>query len=131
MAFDLDKVAIVAPQREVTYGQMLVQIGMFAQRLALGEGERCLIFAPNGEGWIYALYAVWMRRGVAVPVDATSTVEDLAYVMKDCEPKTIWTSRTKMDTVEQAMKQAGVAPQVQLSTVNCQLKKRSLVRRGC
>lgn len=112
MAFDLDKVAIVAPQREVTYGQMLVQIGMFAQRLALGEGERCLIFAPNGEGWIYALYAVWMRRGVAVPVDATSTVEDLAYVMKDCGPAAMWTSRTKMDTVEQAMALAGVRPQV-------------------
>ena len=112
MALNLDKVAIVTPQREVTYGQMLVQVGAFAQRLALEEGKRCLIFAPNSEGWVYALYAVWMRRGIAVPVDATSTVEDLAYVMKDCTPAAMWTSRTKMDTVEEAMRVASVKPEV-------------------
>lgn len=112
MAIDLDKVAVMAGKREVTYVQMLERVGVYALQLPSLDEERCLIFAPNGEGWVYALYAVWMRKGIAVPVDVTSTVDDLAYVLKDCTPLCIWTSRTKMDTVEAAMQMADVRPTV-------------------
>ena len=108
MSFDLQKVAIMVGKREVTYAQMLYHIGVYAQQQTFGDGGKCLIFANNCEGWVYAIYAIWMKKSVAVPVEATSTVDDLAYILSDCAPDCIWTSRTKLDTVREAMKEANV-----------------------
>ena len=107
MSINIDKVAIIAGQRETTYGQMLYHIGMFASQRALAPASRCLIFCNNCEGWVYTLYSIWMHGAIAVPVDATSTVEDLAYIIGDCHPECIWTSHSKIDTVEDAMIMAG------------------------
>lgn len=122
MNFDLDKVAIIAGKREVTFAQMLQHIGTYAVPLDFDPADfsgdadeqrpKCLIYAPNSEGWVYALYAIWAKKGIAVPIDATSTAEDLAYILSDCTPSHVWTTHTKMDTMREAMHQSGVHPKV-------------------
>lgn len=103
-----EKVAIISGNREIRFSAMLYHIGVFARQQRLGLGDRCIIFANNSEGWIYALYAVWMKKAIAVPVDASSTAEDLAYILQDCRPQSIWTSHVKSDVVSSAMRLSGV-----------------------
>lgn len=118
MSLNLDKIAIMAGQRNITYKQLLQHIGTYAEQMKNTSSTplkdtmpaRGLIFAPNSEGWIYSLYAIWMRQGIAVPVDATSTPDDLAYILADCTPQYLWTTRPKLDVVNEAMRQAGIAP---------------------
>ncbi len=103
MTIDLNKVAVVSGERNVTYTQLLAGIGTCAKAQTFAPGARGLIFAPNSEGWICALYAVWMYEGIAVPVDSTSTPEDLAYILNDCKPECIWTTRPRLDVVNEAL----------------------------
>lgn len=54
--------------------------------------KKTIIFSENRIGWIYAFFSVWQNRGIAVPVDATATVSDLEYIVKDCTPECMWVS---------------------------------------
>ena len=108
MAIHIDKIAIMAGDRNVTYGEMLYHIGVYAQQSNTQPGDKSIIFCDNCEGWVYTFYSIWMRQGIAVPVDASATAEDLAYIINDCQPVNIWTSRKKTETVREAMKSVGV-----------------------
>jgi len=108
MAIDLNKVAIISGERNVTYSELLYHIGVYAQQSSAADGDRSIIFCDNCEGWIYTFYSIWMKEGIAVPVDASSTASDLSYIITDCKPVCIWTSRKKMETAREAMKMSGV-----------------------
>ena len=68
-----------------------------------------IVFSENSEGWIYAFFSIWQQGGVAVPVDASSTVSDFSYILRDCTPHGIWTSRHNVPVVEQALKETGLS----------------------
>ncbi len=121
MIKDFHKTAIIAGERYISYTEMLQRIKMFADTqtskvpditrlhdVSLGYelGAKTIIFSENREGWIYAFFAVWSNRGVAVPVDASSSASELAYVLNDCKPACIWTSIKRVDTVNEALKVA-------------------------
>ena len=76
-ATNLEKIAIIAGERNVTFAQALQYIDMFAQRIPSSGDNRIIVFSENSEGWIYAFFSIWQQGGVAVPVDASSTVSDL------------------------------------------------------
>lgn len=103
MATDNKKIAIIAGENRIDYGQLKKRIAMFSEYTPKKSGERTLVMCENREGWVYAFFSIWQNKGVAVPVDATSTVEDVAYIINDCKPTAVWTSRKKIDTVREAM----------------------------
>ncbi len=107
MIKDFHKTAIVTAEREVSYAELLVRIRHFAALAPSRPGERVVIFSENREGWVYAFYAVWHNQGIAVPVDATSTVADLAYILGDCQPRAVWVSQVLETTAREALRQAG------------------------
>ena len=99
MIKDSQRIAIMAGSRNVTFSELLQRTTLYARQSHAGKGDRTLIFAENREGWIFAFYSVWATRGIAVPVDASSTVSDVAYSLKDCTPVAVWTTRTRLATV--------------------------------
>ncbi len=103
MIKDFHKTAIVMPTHEVSYDEMLRRIRMFADVTLAEHGDRVLIFAENREAWIYAFFAAWTRRCIAVPVDASNTVDDMAYILGDCQPTVVWTSVKRADTLREAI----------------------------
>lgn len=109
-----DKVAIIASEREISFSCMLQHISHFAQSSPTERTAKTIIFSENREGWIYALWGVWAAGGIVVPIDASSTVDDLAYVLRDCAPEAIWTSRTLEPTVRAAMHAANHTMRVML-----------------
>ena len=123
MIKDFHKTAIIAGERYISFTEMLQRITVFSdvQKLQVPDidskrdvslgyeiGPKTIIFCENREGWIYAFFSIWNNRGVAVPVDATSSATDLAYVLNDCHPACIWTSIKRIDTVKAALQETGM-----------------------
>lgn len=104
----LEKTAIIAGERNVSFAQALRYIDMFAQQIPSSEQKRIIVFSENSEGWIYAFFGIWQQGGVAVPVDASSTVSDFSYILRDCSPHGIWTSQHNVSVVEQALAETGM-----------------------
>ena len=104
----MEKIAIIAGERNVTFAQALQYIDMFAQRIPSSGDNRIIVFSENSEGWIYAFFSIWQQGGVAVPVDASSTVSDFAYILRDCTPHGIWTSQHNVPVVEKALAETGL-----------------------
>lgn len=100
-----DRIAIIAGEREVSFTEMLRHVSHFGESTP-ADGAKTIILSENREGWLYALYAIWARRGIAVPVDAGSTVHDVAYILRDCTPEAVWTSREKEALVREAIAEA-------------------------
>lgn len=107
MIKELDKPAIITLEREVSFEEMLRRISLFAGVSATQRGDKVVILSENREGWIYAAYSVWNNKGIVVPVDASSTVEDVTYVVEDCTPACIWASYKRAEIAIAAVKAAG------------------------
>lgn len=105
---DFGKTAIIAGKHRISFTEMLLRIGHFRDSLPIERNNKCIIFSENREGWLYALYAIWEQSGVAVPVDAMSTAHDVAYILGDCKPSSIWTSASKVELLKEAMAEAGM-----------------------
>lgn len=114
MIRELSGTAIISGDRHISFLEMRRRVSQMAAQCNHGKGERTLIVSENREGWIYSLYAVWVNEGIVVPVDASSTVGDIAYIIGDCQPSSIWTTRQKEELVRAAVAEAGAELQVLL-----------------
>lgn len=112
MIQDSNRVAIISGERNITFSELLQRIQLYSLHTLCNEGDRTIIFSENREGWIFAFFSIWACQGIAVPVDASSTVSDLAYILHDCKPRHIWTTRERLPLVQQAMQEADVRPEV-------------------
>ncbi len=109
---DLTKIAIIAGTRNVTYSELLQRVAQFARKTPKGRQTKTVVFSENREGWAYAFFSVWMNEGIAVPVDASSTPGDVAYILKDCKPNAVWVSREREAVLGEAIKEANVETKV-------------------
>jgi long-chain acyl-CoA synthetase len=105
---NLDKIAIISGDRNISFATALQYINMFAEQIPMSENKRIIVFSENSEGWIYAFFSIWQQGGVAVPVDASSNVSDFAYILRDCTPHGIWVSQHNVPVVEQALAETGL-----------------------
>ena len=92
MKFSLDRIAIMSSAGDVTYQEMLQHVSVFGSHTKELNPKKTVIFSENRIGGVYAFYSVWQNRSTAVPVDATATVSDLEYIVRDCTPECMWVS---------------------------------------
>ena len=104
----IDRTAIVTPDSEVSYAEMLANIRKYAQYVSMEKGAKTIVFAENCVEWIYRFFSIWQNRGIAIPVDASSTADDVAYIMNDAQPDAIWVSEQTEAVALEAIKKAGV-----------------------
>lgn len=104
----LDKDAIINGDKHISFTEMLQHISHFSSIISYEKAQRILILSENSEGWIYAFYSILANGGIAVPVDADGTIEDISYIMKDCQPAAMWVSKKKQQKAIQAMAEAGI-----------------------
>ena len=107
MIKDSNRIAIIAGERNISFQELLQRITLYSHYTSRQAGVKTLIFAENREGWIYAFYSIWNNHGIAVPVDASSTVSDVAYIINDCKPACVWTTAQKLDVVKAAIQETG------------------------
>lgn len=78
--------------RTVTWGQHAEQIRRAALFLGteLNGGDRAAIFAPNRVEWMAAALGVQAAGGVMVPIYASSTADQAAYVIEHSEARVVF-----------------------------------------
>lgn len=104
----IDRTAIITPDKEISYAEMMANIRKYAQYVSLEKGAKTLVFAENCVEWIYSFFSIWQNRGIAIPVDASSTADDVAYIMSDAQPDAIWVTAQTEQVASEAIKKAGV-----------------------
>lgn len=104
----IDRTAIITPTEEISYAEMLANIRKYAQYVSMEKGAKTIVFAENCVEWIYSFFSIWQNRGIAIPVDASSTVDDVAYIMNDAQPDAIWVTEQTEAVALEAIKKAGV-----------------------
>ncbi|MBR4130514.1 MAG: AMP-binding protein [Bacteroidaceae bacterium] len=105
---DLNKIAIVTKDHDVSYSELLQRVAQFARKTPKGKDTKTVIFSENREGWAYAFFSVWLNEGIAVPVDASSTANDVAYILNDCKPDAVWVSKEREAVLQDAIKEANI-----------------------
>ncbi|MCL2132155.1 MAG: acyl--CoA ligase, partial [Lentimicrobiaceae bacterium] len=102
-----DKTAIVYKGQSYTYTQLLQYAACYADYFSQKKDlQKVLIFAENCPEYFFAFYGAMRCGAVAVPVDAHSTANELAYILADCTPDFIFISPEKRELVEKASTQA-------------------------
>ena len=114
---DLNQIAIIQGEHRVTYSELLQRVAQFAKKTPKGKETKTIIFSENREGWAYAFFSVWLNEGIAVPVDASSTASDVAYILNDCRPDAVWVSKEREAVLRESLaltysKGEGTCPQV-------------------
>jgi long-chain acyl-CoA synthetase len=107
-----EKTALIGKDINLSYDALLNQVSIFSSMLGDTTHQRVAIFSDNSSEWIYALYAIIKNKGIAVPVDALSTSHDVAWILKDCMPGSVFVSRERLAVLQEAMKESGHYPAV-------------------
>lgn len=107
-----EKVALAGKNIHLTYDELLQRINNISAVLGDVSKKRIAVLSDNKPEWVMAFYAIWKSNGIAVPLDAMSTVHDIAYILKDCRPESVFISSDKMQLIQDAMKESDVFPTV-------------------
>ena len=106
MLIEHSKVAIDDKDRSFTYRELLQQIDNYAINFRRNDSsDKVIIFSENSIEWVITLYATWRNGGIVIPVDAQSTHNELAHIVRDASPTLIFTSSEKISMVEEVIKE--------------------------
>ena len=82
------------------------------QNWGIGRGDRVAILAENRPEWAIADYATMLIGGIVVPIYATLTAEQIAFLLKDAGVRILFLS-----TVEQLRKVESIRSQTQVEQI--------------
>lgn len=80
---------------DLSYADFYERVLMAARGLrkaGMAPGDNVAIFSENRGGWAIADFAIQCAKGVTVPIYATNTAEQAAYVLQHCEAKIVFVS---------------------------------------
>ncbi|NVO08413.1 MAG: AMP-binding protein [Bacteroidales bacterium] len=90
---DINKSAIIVKNKNVTYSELFVSIEQYAQFFRNKNYKKAAIYSENRVEWIYAFYAALQNGCIVIPVDFMASTEDVEYILNDCKPELIFSSR--------------------------------------
>jgi long-chain acyl-CoA synthetase len=106
--------ALVGRNIHLSYNELLRQINNYTTLFENKSFQRIAIFSENRPEWIFAYYAILKSKGIAVPIDFMSSSQDVAYILKDCQPVSVFVSGDKLKILQEAMQKANYYPTVHL-----------------
>ncbi len=65
--------------------------------------EKVMIFSENSAEYIFAIYGVLRLNAAVVPVDVMATAKEFRYMVNDCRPEIIITSKEKFEFAKEAI----------------------------
>ncbi|WP_430810656.1 MULTISPECIES: AMP-binding protein [unclassified Carboxylicivirga] len=107
-----EKTAISCGDVKISYNTLKQHIASYSKLLEELSINRLAIFSENQVGWIYSFYAGWHNNATIVPIDFMSSEDEVAYILKDCFPEAIFTSKDKKLLLEAAIAKAGIHTKV-------------------
>lgn len=108
-----DQLALRDGLREMTYSQTLLLASVIArdlQRAGLERGDRVVLLMSNSVGFCVTFWGVVLAGGVAVPLNPDTREEKFAWIIGNCEPKSIIADECLLAMVHTALATTGSAP---------------------
>jgi len=87
-------------------------ISYYQKELKTQEEDRVVIFSENSPYFIGAYFASIFKGNIVVPVDPFLSSPELFRILRDCQPKSIFTSKNNLKVIKEAIKNLGYKPQV-------------------
>jgi len=103
--FDRNKTAIIYKEKTHSYKELLISLKYYSNLSRSKFQERVIIFMENRPEMLFSFYSVWENKSVNVVVDASSSSEQLLYIMKDSKPTHIFLSNETLETFNDAKKE--------------------------
>lgn len=110
--YDRQKTAIIYKEREYSYREMIEGIKYYSTLLQLEPQDRVMVCLENRPESMMTLFSIWENKGISVNVDASSSVEQYVYFLKDARPKYIYVSNKNKKILEEALETSGVEGKV-------------------
>lgn len=109
-----DKTALIFGDKRFSFAELETLTNRLAGGLAdigIEKGDRVTLYAQNGWEWIVAYYAIAKAGGVINPINVMLTPDEVAYVVKDCGAKALFT------TADRAKPILGLAEDTDLAAI--------------
>ena len=87
---DLLKPALISSNKNVSYKELFANINKYSQLFRGKDYKKAAIYSENREEWIYSFYASWQNNCVVIPIDFLASVDDVAYILNDCQPDIVF-----------------------------------------
>lgn len=100
--YNRNKTAIIYGDKEYSYREIINAAKYYGSLLDIQLDDRVVIFTENRPEFFFSFFGVWDRKGIAVNIDGGYEVEQVAYVLKDSQPKYIFTSKGNYETALKA-----------------------------
>jgi len=99
-----DKTAFIYKGKNIFYKELIEKTEFYSSALDIIPGDRVVIFSENKPEWAYALFGIWRRGGIALPIDHMASEEEIAFILKDATPKYAFVSSSLKDVFARAVK---------------------------
>lgn len=96
---------MIFKDQKISYDQLIRNINFFSALLTTDNLKKVAIFSENRFEWVYALYSVWGKNAIAVPIDYLSSAEDVAFILNDCKPEVIFCTNSTKEVCDKAIEQ--------------------------
>ena len=100
-----NKPAIVFKDKEYSYSELLQYASIYQNNFTKNGKipDKILIFADNSPEYFFVTYGTFKSGAILVPVDVTSTLKELSFIIGDCKPDIIFTVENKLEMVNEAV----------------------------
>lgn len=102
-----NKTAIIYDNLKIGYEDLIKNSRYYSTLLKIEKEDKVMIFSPNRPELVYAFLGTWEAGGTCVNVDYSNNSEELVYVLKDSEPKYIFTTKESEDKVKESIEKYG------------------------
>ena len=97
-----DKAFLVFGDRTFTFAEMDALTNRLAdglKQIGIEKGDRVTLYAQNGWEWVASYYAIAKAGGVINPINVMLTPDEVAFVVKDCGAKALFTTADRAQPI--------------------------------
>ena len=109
---DHSKIALVYKKKQFSFADLIPTSTSYKELMQKTNPQRVMIFSENRPEWIFAFYGAWMNDATAVPVDMMSSASEVNYMVNDCRPEIIFSSKDRSKILQEALENINYQPEV-------------------
>lgn len=109
---DYQKAAVYFGDEVVTYTQLIELSLNFSELIDISPGEKVVFLCENRPEWFFAYFGTLIRKCVFVAIDCMSSAEEVSFILNDCTPGAIVTSKEFESKVKEAVSQTSFSGKV-------------------
>ncbi|MGL6120897.1 MAG: AMP-binding protein, partial [Fusobacteriaceae bacterium] len=110
--YNRNKTSLIYDDIEYSYKDLIISAKHLGNLLNIEKDDRVVIFSENRPEFIFAFFGIWDKNGISVNIDGGYTPEQVAYVLKDSNPKYIFTSSLNLEAALKAKELADSSVQI-------------------